>query len=591
MPIVRDETPEPTQNDLGRRLRAGRVLPVVGASLSYESLFSASLEDLAQAWAADLELPSLSRDSIGRIAQYQHYRTGDDSRMKEDYLLFLKRVLLGQARNDPTVDRKVVKELVAAIDERTFTEMAARLGYPKRDDQTHDPFLLLAGLPLSIYVTTSYHGLLEQALQLAGKAPRTAVFCWNEAAVDRMRPEHRLDPDYRPTAQAPLVFHMYGHEEYPESLVLSEDDYLWWLESNARGRGRATGDPVPRVVLAAWASSSVLFLSFQPLSLEFKAQWIGLPSAGGAQPRGTFQWTLPATEQERIYIEKYLIRGLDIYGGTGRLDVYRGSASDLLDTLWVIETKPFEPETVFVPAGPFLMGADPGEGIPGYETPQHAATLPAYRIGRFPITNRQYAEFIRSVKAQDVPKDAGWFLREPPADRLDHPVSGVSWSDAVVYCSWLSDASGRLYRLPSEAEWEKAARVPSTGSGPGHRYPWGDEWDATRANAGSTDTTAVTAHPAGASPCGCEDMLGNVQEWTRSLWGSQPGQPDFLYPYRPDDGREVADPTRLPAEARLVHRGGSYKSQPSELRCAARGSAAPDSRIPWRGFRVVMTTI
>lgn len=83
-------------------------------------------------------------------------------------------------------------------------------------------------------------------------------------------------------------------------------------------------------------------------------------------------------------------------------------------------------------------------------------------------------------------------------------------------------------------------------------------------------------------------MLGVVQQWTRSLWGAQPNQPDFAYPYDPADGREVIDPSKLPAQARLVHRGGSFKSQPADLRATARGNALTDSRIAWRGFRVAM---
>jgi formylglycine-generating enzyme required for sulfatase activity len=259
--------------------------------------------------------------------------------------------------------------------------------------------------------------------------------------------------------------------------------------------------------------------------------------------------------------------------------------------------KPFEPETVYIPAGSFLMGSDPGPGIPEYETPQHTVTLPAYRIGKYPVTNRQYAEFIRREKAQDVPKDAGWFLRAPPADRLDHPVTGVSWFDAIAYCRWLSGQTGRAYRLPSEAEWEKAAAPnptppPNSGEGQGERatwpYPWGLEWIDGRCNANGTGTTRVMAYPAGASPYGCEDMLGNAQEWTATLWGTQPGPPQQSYRDRPDGGLTITDPADLPPQARLVHRGGSYKSQPVELRRSARGSAAPDSKIPWRGFRVAM---
>ena len=260
-----------------------------------------------------------------------------------------------------------------------------------------------------------------------------------------------------------------------------------------------------------------------------------------------------------------------------------------------LETKSFEPKTVLIPTGPFLMGSDESAGRED-ERPQHTVTLPDFRIGKFPVTNAQYAEFIRREKTQDVPKDAGWFLREPPADRLDHPVVNVSWYDAVAYCQWLCRETGRRYRLPTEAEWEKAA---SWGGGDRERgregegerkchYPWGDDWQEDRCNVGGAGTTPVTAHPTGSSAYGCEDMLGNVQEWTATLWGTQPGQPQQSYRDRPDGGPAITDPADLPAGARLAHRGGSFKSQPGELRCSARGSAAPDSRIPWRGCRVAM---
>ncbi len=210
--------------------------------------------------------------------------------------------------------------------------------------------------------------------------------------------------------------------------------------------------------------------------------------------------------------------------------------------------------------------------------------MPAYRIGKYPVTVREYAAFIKDKKDQDVPKDAGWFLREPPAGKLDHPVTGVSWHDAMAYCVWLSNRTGRGYRLPTEAEWEKAARGPD-----GHLYPWGDKWQEGPCNVEGRDTTPVTSHPAGASAYYCQDMLGNVQEWTRSQWGSRPQQPDFGYPYNPLDGREIGDPQELPPQARLVQRGGSFKSTPAETRTTLRGHAAPDSRVPWRGFRVAMS--
>ncbi|MCB0043409.1 MAG: SUMF1/EgtB/PvdO family nonheme iron enzyme, partial [Caldilinea sp.] len=234
------------------------------------------------------------------------------------------------------------------------------------------------------------------------------------------------------------------------------------------------------------------------------------------------------------------------------------------DRRFTIETKPFEPETIFIPGGPFLMGND-DPNAPAAEQPQHTVELPDFRIGKYPVTVREYVAFIKDQKMQPAPP--GWFNREPPSGLLDHPVVNVCWHDAVAYCAWLSEQTGRHYRLPSEAEWEKAGggervdretgRQGNKGSGRQKRtYPWGDEWVEGCCNAGTGGTTAVTDHAAGASEYGVEDLLGNVQEWTRSLWGSGTREPDYGYPYDPDDGREVETVEDLLPQMRVVHRGG-----------------------------------
>ena len=96
----------------------------------------------------------------------------------------------------------------------------------------------------------------------------------------------------------------------------------------------------------------------------------------------------------------------------------------------------------------------------------------------------------------------------------------------------------------------------------------------------------MDAYLANVSPYGCLDMLGNVQEWTCTLWGSQLDAPAYIYPYDPHDGRQVVVPDDLPPQIRLVHRGGSFRSTPDELCCALRGHAGLDSKVAWRGFRV-----
>ncbi len=245
----------------------------------------------------------------------------------------------------------------------------------------------------------------------------------------------------------------------------------------------------------------------------------------------------------------------------------------------------FEPETVLVAAGPFLMGSDEGQAR---QAPQHQVDLPAYEIGIYPVTNKKYAPFIKNVRTQDEP--AGWFLRRPPKGKEDHPVVGVSWHDAWAYCRWLSQKTGRTYRLPSEAEWEKAARGVE-----GQRYLWGEDWAADRCNAGRDDTSPVKEpanqdrpyFPRGKSPFGCYDMVGNVEEWTSTLWGSDPGQSDFEYPYNPDDGREDLEADRHLPWVFRIHRGGSFQDSHPDLSCAARSFDNPNSKLDWRGFRVV----
>lgn len=244
-----------------------------------------------------------------------------------------------------------------------------------------------------------------------------------------------------------------------------------------------------------------------------------------------------------------------------------------------ISRLPYEPETVLVPAGKFTMGSSQGEDVPVHETPQHQVDLPAYRIGVCPVTNQQYAEFVKGAK-HPAPKKVGWFGKSPPKNQLDHPIVGVTWYDAQAYCQWLSEKTGRTYRLPTEAEWEKAAR-----STDGRTYPWGDEWDSSLCNCSSSGTTAVTAFPSGRSPFGCYDMIGNVWEWTNTLWGSDWKSPDFGYPYRADDGREAEETDEI---AHRVFRGGSYDEDVAQLRCSARRWYAPDHADKTRGFRVAL---
>lgn len=247
---------------------------------------------------------------------------------------------------------------------------------------------------------------------------------------------------------------------------------------------------------------------------------------------------------------------------------------------------PFEPETMLIPSGPFLMGND----AVATEAPQHQVDLPAYAIGKCAVTNAQYAKFVRQQRYPVAPA-AGWELaavgQQPPLGKGDHPVVGVSWDEALAYCCWLSEVTGGSYRLPSEAEWEKAARGSD-----GRLYPWGNTFEPMYCNAkgaGSNNTLPVAAKsPAGDSPWGVAQMVGNCWEWTSTCWGTQRTTPTYRYPYRADDGRERLDPAVGPYREYRICRGGSFACNPDRVTCSTRGRYLADSRDSQRGFRIVL---
>ena len=215
-------------------------------------------------------------------------------------------------------------------------------------------------------------------------------------------------------------------------------------------------------------------------------------------------------------------------------------------------------ETLLVPAGKFLIGE-------GDEA--HSIYVAAFYLAQYPVTNADYQPFVAA--GHRPPLD--WPKSHYHEMLSQYPVVNVSWHDALAYCRWLSTASGQPYRLPTEAEWEKAARGPAA-----QTYPWGNEFDKTRCNtceSGMGRATPVDAYPTGASPYGVMDLVGNVWEWCRTLHAD--------YPYRADDGRED-----LTAEGWRALRGGSWLDYEWGARPARRLSGQPDYVSRNTGFRV-----
>ncbi len=210
---------------------------------------------------------------------------------------------------------------------------------------------------------------------------------------------------------------------------------------------------------------------------------------------------------------------------------------------------------VFVPAGDFLMGSELNP--PGDESPEHRLFLDDFRIDRFEVTNAKYRECVAAGKCSE-PTDLRFFSDPTFAS---HPVVYVTWYQARSFCEW------HARRLPTEAEWEKAARGTD-----GRLYPWGDVLPADLLNAGdiSNGTRPVGSYPQGASPYGALDMAGNVWEWVEDWYGPYPGS---------------VFTSDLFGEKYKVVRGGSWNHPFQDAQTFHRDIASPNRGISVVGFR------
>ncbi len=230
---------------------------------------------------------------------------------------------------------------------------------------------------------------------------------------------------------------------------------------------------------------------------------------------------------------------------------------------------------VLIPSGPFSMGSADGNQN---EQPIHQVMVDAYWIDRLPVTVATYAEYIQ---ATGRPAPPSWRGKTPARGRQNFPVIDVTWDEARDFATW----AGK--RLPTESEWEKAAAWDDAAQR-ARRWPWGDLWEAGRANAGSGILAIFRNRgpnevgrfsPAGDSAYGVACMAGNVWEWTSSLF--------LPYPYDVRDGRE----SQTAAGSRVL-RGGSWSNPPDQARCSAR-LALPPRRIldGVCGFRCAVSAI
>jgi formylglycine-generating enzyme required for sulfatase activity len=243
---------------------------------------------------------------------------------------------------------------------------------------------------------------------------------------------------------------------------------------------------------------------------------------------------------------------------------------------------------VYIPPGKFTMGSDEGEEI---EKPSHEVELDGYWMGKIPVTNMQYVSFLndsgidhktgcngeRCINTDIESKDSHIkctkdnYQFEPGCE--NHPVIAVSWYGAAEYCKWLSKKIGQEFKLPTEAQWENAARGNDQ-----RKYPWGSKEpniDLANFNRNIGKTTPVGSYPEGASPYGLMDMAGNVWEWCSDWYEA------YYYKISP-----LKNPTGPNRGSNRVIRGGNWRREARFLCCTYRSHTEPSTRYVVLGFRL-----
>jgi hypothetical protein len=357
-----DQKPEDTGEtgfwpEICRRVKGGMVIPIIGNALRSDWIFegppgtAAPPPDapqqtidalLAESWAKEIAYPMRDRYELARVAQFKRVTSLDSIGAKRSYLTFLKKTLIDLAEAEASEanaseadepDPDLIRDLRSQIDESTFADIAQELEYPKFLPNQEDPLRLLARLPLPVYVTTSYYDFMERALLAENRTPRTQVCIWKGDASS-VEAEHRPDPAFLPDPKTPLVFHLHGLENYPHTLVLSEDDYLDFLAavSNDNDQGRPV---IPLYLRSALKQSSLIMLGYRLQDWEFRVMFRGVIRPW--EPRlCDFNLVIQLDPERQIdildcasarnYLEKYF--------EPAKFQVSWGSADTFISQLW-----------------------------------------------------------------------------------------------------------------------------------------------------------------------------------------------------------------------------------------------------------------
>ena len=311
-----------------RRIKAGKCTPIISYRVSTRHF--ADNEAVVGSWANELGYPLPDRDNLAHVAQYASCIRADALSAKEEYLDFLKRRLLGRARGEQPPDQHAFLDtLEDELFDLSYSEVAARLGYPRYASHLDDPLRILAELPIPVYLTTNFASFMEDALRAVGKEPRVEVCCWRDDVETDAPSVFRENLEYKPSPEEPLVYHVHGLDAYPCSLVLAEDDYLEFLFNVGQ-------DPetIPNRVAVALADSSLLLLGYHLQDWDFRVIFRGLITSRRSSRR-LMSLSIQLTPDPRgvenvVHAQEYLER----YFEGANFEIYWGDVQNFMKELW-----------------------------------------------------------------------------------------------------------------------------------------------------------------------------------------------------------------------------------------------------------------
>ncbi|HAJ38240.1 MAG TPA: hypothetical protein DCL15_21420 [Chloroflexi bacterium] len=303
--------------------------PVISNQLILGTLFPG--QAVVREWAKSGGYP-LADANLALVAQYLSVTYRDAYRAKTEYLEFLKQRYLAAVAQDPALDRSLLEQVRRERGLSLSQLVGERLGYPAAGDMENS-LNLLAAFDMPIYLTTSPHLLLETALRNLNKHPRTEVYAWNPSLEEIIPADYHHNPDFQPTIDAPLVYHLQGLDEFPDSLVLSEEDHLDFI-GNVIHDFREIGK-MPNAVRNAISSTILILLGYNVQSWEMRVILQELIRDQPRRPRSVAIQLDPRDTPEILdsarfqeYVQMYLAQ--DKY----RFDIYWGDALAFLKQLW-----------------------------------------------------------------------------------------------------------------------------------------------------------------------------------------------------------------------------------------------------------------